>query len=88
VAKKWQRGHILGFFGPFGGENLVQIFSLFLGLHFFHADSRYVRHFARGCLHQKCNASGATHLLEKLVFQISKFKNDKNFLKFGMTNPC
>ena len=35
VKKKWQRGHFLGVFGPFGGPELVKISQPFLSMHKF-----------------------------------------------------
>jgi len=68
VAKKWQRRHFLGVFGPSRGPKLVKISQPFLSMHKFYKN---VIFFANGVPHQKCSAGGAMHLLEKLVLKIS-----------------
>ena len=48
---------------------------------FFHVDSKYVNHFARGCPHQKRN--DATHLLEKTCFSNFKIHKWPKMLKIS-----
>ena len=78
VAKKWQRGHFLGVFCPFGDPELVQKSYPFLSMHIFSYWFQKCKPFCKWMPPTKA----LRHLLKKPVFYFKNFKNDKNDSKF------